>query len=143
MYEILNSIADGQAGVVMRYQALDAGLSADDMDVLLKRKEWVPLRRGAYVHNDRLAAMSDEDRHRATVHAVVHALRRPVVVSHTSAVVMHGLPTWGLDLSEVHVSRGDLHSTRLEAGIRHHQGGIREDDSVTIAGMRVMGIART
>ncbi|MFW5898866.1 MAG: hypothetical protein ACOCUN_00200 [Jiangellaceae bacterium] len=143
MYEILNGIADGQAGVVMRSQALDAGLSADDMDALLKRKEWVPLRRAAYVHSDRLAAMSDEDRHRAAVHAVVHTLRRPAVVSHTSAVVMHGLPTWGLDLSEVHVSRTDLHSSRFEAGVRHHQGEIREDDTVTVAGVRVMGIPRT
>ncbi len=143
MYEILDGIADRHAGVVMRSQALDAGLRADDVDVLLKRKEWVPIRRGAYVRKDRLDAMSDVERHRATVHAVVQALRRPVVVSHTSAVVMHGLPTWGLDLSEVHVSRSDLHSVRLEAGVQHHQGKIRDDDSVTIDGVRVMGIPRT
>ena len=122
MYEILQTLAGAQAGVVMRSQAIAAGYHADDIDHLLKRGEWVSLRRGAYVERDRLDAMDDVQKHRARIHAVMRSLRAPSVVSHVSAVVMHRLPDWGLDLDDVHVSRADLHSPRTEAGVHHHAG---------------------
>jgi hypothetical protein len=120
MYEILKTLADAQAGVVMRSQAIQAGDQADDIDRLLKRGEWVSLRRGAYVERDHLDAMDDVQKHRARIHAVMRSLQAPSVVSHVSAVVMHNLPVWGLDLDNVHVSRTDLHSPRTEAGLSGH-----------------------
>lgn len=143
MYEILQTLADAQAGVVMRSQAIEAGYHADDIDRLLKREEWVSLRRGAYVERDRLNAMDDVQKHRARIHAVMRSLRAPAVVSHVSAVVMHNLPDWGLDLDNVHVSRTDLHSPRTEAGVHHHAGEIKADDVVQIDGLAVMSLSRT
>lgn len=143
MYEILRTLADAQAGVVMRAQAIQAGYDSYDIDHLLKRGEWVSLRRGAYVERNLLDAMDDVQQHRARVHAVMRSLRAPSVVSHVSAVVMHDLPVWGLDLDTVHVSRTDLHSPRTEAGVSHHAGEIKDADVVDIDGLRVMSLPRT
>jgi hypothetical protein len=70
----------------------------------------VPIRRGAYVRRTVWDAMTPVQRHFAKINAVVQSLEAPAVVSHQSAVGVHGLPTWDLDLSLVHVTRGDLHS---------------------------------
>ena len=143
MYEILKTLADAQAGVVMRSQAIQAGYQADDIDRLLKRGEWVSLRRGAYVERDHLDAMDDVQKHRARIHAVMRSLQAPSVVSHVSAVVMHNLPVWGLDLDNVQVSRSDLHSPRTEAGVHHHAGETKAGDVVQIDGLPVMSLPRT
>lgn len=127
----------------MRAQALAAGCTAEEIDAMLRRKEWVSLRRGAYVERDVYDAMTPEQRHLALIHAVVRSLRVPAVVSHVSAVLLRGLPTWGLDLSEVHVSRADLHSPRHEAGVHHHAGELLETEIELIDGVRVTGLPRT
>lgn len=143
MNAALAAIAARQGGVVMRAQAREAGYPRDEIDFLVRRGEWISLRRGAYVERDLADSMSDEQRHRALVHAVVRSLRFPAVVSHVSAALIHGLPVWGLDLSEVHVSRRDLHAPRHEAGVHHHSGALRDEEVVTVAGIRVTNLART
>lgn len=140
---ILEALADTQRGVVMRQQAIDAGLRPDDIDFLLKRGEWVSLRRGAYVSRDRLEQMDDAQRHLARIHAVARSLAQPAVVSHTSAALLHGLPDWNIGHSDVHVSRGNLRSPRTESGVHHHTGELRPDDVVEIDGIQVTSLART
>ena len=44
-------------------------------------------------------------RHRLLVRATMAGLRRPAVVSHQSAAVLHGLPLWDVPLDRVHVTR--------------------------------------
>lgn len=139
----LRSIAAGQGGVVTRAQALKAGYAEADIDDLVRRKEWVSLRRGAYMEREVHDALTSEARHLALVHAVTRSLRKPTVVSHVSAAVVHGLPTWGLDLSEVHVTRTELHSPRHEAGVHHHAGDLRRDETIEVGGVRVTALPRT
>ncbi len=139
----LRSIAAGQGGVVTRAQALKAGYAEADIDDLVRRKEWVSLRRGAYVEREVHDALTGEARHLALVHAVTRSLRKPTVVSHVSAAVVHGLPTWGLDLSEVHVTRTELHSPRHEAGVHHHAGNLQQDETTEVDGVRVTALPRT
>jgi hypothetical protein len=110
MNEIFDVIAARHGGVVMRAQALAAGYTAAEIDRRRRKREWVPIRRGAYVRRTVWEAMTPVQRHFAKINAVVQSLEAPAVVSHQSAVGVHGLPTWDLDLSLVHVTRGDLHS---------------------------------
>jgi hypothetical protein len=139
----LMSLAADQGGVVMRRQAVAAGYAAEEIDYLVRRGEWVSIRRGAYVERDIHDNMTDEDRHRALIHAAVRSLHKPAVVSHASAVVLRDLPTWGLDLSEVHVTRGDLHSPRHEAGVYHHVGDLKTEEIVSVQGVATTALART
>ncbi|HEX6577524.1 MAG TPA: type IV toxin-antitoxin system AbiEi family antitoxin domain-containing protein [Jiangellaceae bacterium] len=137
------AIAASQGGVVMRSQALAAGYTEVEIKRRRRRGQWVAIRRGAYVDRVSLAAMTPDQLHLAMIHAVVRSLDRPAVVSHTSAAVLRGLPSWGLDLSEVHVTRGDLHSPRIEGGVHHHAGELRSDDVEQIDGIWVTSAART
>lgn len=143
MKAALKAVADMQGGVVTRHQARQAGYAPDEIDFLVRRGEWVSLRRGAYAERDRVATMSNEQRHLALLHAVARSLRTPAVVSHVSAVVLHGLPTWGLDLSEVHISRQNLHASRHEAGVHHHRGNLTRGEVVAVDGVGVTCLART
>ena len=139
----LAALAATQGGVVLRPQALDAGYSDQEIATLCRTEAWVRVRRGAYVDGLLWRAMTPEDRHRVTAHAVVLSLDKPAVVSHASACVLLNLPTWGYDLSEVHVTRGDLQSPRTEAGVHHHVGSLGPDDVVVIDGITVTSPDRT
>ena len=143
MDEIFDSIAARHSGVVMREQALAAGYTAAEIDRRRRTRAWVPIRRGAYVNRAAWEAMTPVQRHLAYVHAVVQSLDVPAVVSHQSAVVAHDLPTWNLDLSLVHVTRGDLHSPRVEAGVHHHAGSLLDEDVDKVGGIEVTAPART
>ncbi|HEX2362601.1 MAG TPA: type IV toxin-antitoxin system AbiEi family antitoxin domain-containing protein [Jiangellaceae bacterium] len=139
----LAAIAATQGGVILRRQALKAGFSDQEIHILCRTTEWVRIRRGAFVDGAAWQAMTPEERHRATVHAVVLVLKKPAVVSHVSACVMLNLPTWGYDLSRVHVTRSDLHSPRIEGGVHHHAGTLTGNDLVPIDGIEVTPPDRT
>lgn len=141
--EIFASIAASQGGVVMRSQALAAGYTEAEIDRRRRQKLWVPIRRGAYVARQLFEAMTREQLYVALIHAVVRSLDKPAVVSHVSAAALYGLPAWGLDLSLVHVTRGDLHSPRIEGGVHHHAGELRTDDVEQVNGIWVTSPART
>jgi hypothetical protein len=59
--------------------------------------------------------------HRLASIAAVRSLRSDIVLSHQSAIVAHGLPTWSLDLSKVHVTRRDNTSGRAIAAVIQHR----------------------
>jgi hypothetical protein len=63
------------------------------------------------------------------------------IVSHQSAVVLHGLPTWGLDLSRVHLTRagGRGRSDRIA---RLHTSPVPDGDLTQVDGVPVTAPAR-
>ena len=69
------------------------GWSDDELGRLVRAGELDRLRRGAYV--DARSRRMRSARHRLLVRATMAGLRRPAVVSHQSAAVLHGLPLWG------------------------------------------------
>jgi hypothetical protein len=139
----LAAVSAAQGGAVLRRQALAAGISDDEISRRVRSGTWMAIRRGAYVERSAWLAMDDSARHRARAHAVVANLAGPVVVSHTSAAAMLGLPTWGLDLSTVHVTRPPGVSTRTEAGVWHHSARLSDDQVIEIDGMTITHPART
>ena len=139
----LAALASRQGGVILRRQALDCGYSDQEIEQLLRDGLWVRIRRGAYIERAVWDAMDRVARHRATVNAVTLVLEKPAVVSHISACVMLNLPTWGYDLSLVHVTRGDLHSPRIEGGVHHHAGAIADGDITVVDGIIVTPPDRT
>ena len=66
-----------------------------------------------------------------------------VAVSHQSALVLHQLPQWALDLSEVQLSRLDerRHSGPV-AGVRYHRGRLSSADLTERDGLPVTTLAR-
>ncbi|HEY9411521.1 MAG TPA: hypothetical protein VIP77_18220 [Jiangellaceae bacterium] len=139
----LRATAALQGGVILRPQALRAGLVDDEIARLRAQGHWHGVRRGAYVPAELWQSLDHEGRHRALTRAVHLQLTAPAVISHVSAAVMLGLPIWDLDLSCVHVTRADLHSPRREAGVHHHAGHLADDDVVIVDGVPVTSPART
>ncbi len=134
----------GESGSVLRRELLEFGLSSQEVERMLASGVLVRVRRGAYALADEWDGMSPETRHLVTARAVLRALPRPAVLSHVSAAIAHGLPTWGADLSKVHIVRtARRRSAHVEAGVVHHACSLPEDHVTTVDGVQVTTVART
>lgn len=76
--------------------------------------------------------------------ATLERLSDGAVASHVSAAVLHGLPTWGMSLERVHVSR-DRHRSggRVGRRIHVHSVPLNADEVVAVGGTVVTSAART
>ncbi|WP_139980902.1 hypothetical protein [Nocardioides litoris] len=99
-------------------------------------------RRGAYSPYDGFVALDRLGRHAVTSRAVLAQADVPVALSHLSAAVWFGAPEWGLDLSEVHVTRFDRRSGRREAGVVQHRGALLPGDLVEVHGLPMVSPTR-
>ena len=100
------------------------------------------IRHGAYVDQSLWQRLSDRDRHRLLVRAVLKSRPATYVVSHYSALAEHGVDLWGLDLSRAQLTHADRRPRRSEAGVVVHRGRLREEDVVTARGLPVVTVAR-
>lgn len=138
--EKLAFLAESQFGVILRPQAIAAGYSPQEIQRQLGAAEWVGVRRGAYAAASAWRTMTVAERHRALCFAVAAKIGPDAAISHTSAVALHGLPTWGHDLSEVHVSKANV--SRHAGGVFHHRTAVPSDHVVDIQGIPVTAAAR-
>lgn len=125
-------LAGKQHGVILRRQAIEAGVSPGELRRLVDTGRWIAIRRGAYVSDDTWSAMGRDERHRALCFAVVAKVGNDAVLSHVSSITVHELPTWKHDLDAVHVSRATR--SRATAGIVHHR--------ITVPRAQVEGVGR-
>ena len=65
------------------------------------------------------------------------------VLSHVSAAVLHGLPTWGLPLGKIHRTRDRRSGGRVGDGTHLHVAPLEADEVVSIGGLFVTSVART
>ena len=127
--------------LVLRRQALDAGLVDDEIRRRRRRGDWTALQRGAYLVGS--ARPSPRQRHLLMVRATLAGLRRPAVLSHASAAALHGLPLWGLPLHQVHVTREPPARSADETRLRSHVAHLAPDDIAVVDGTAVSTVART
>jgi len=132
--------------VVSSRQAADAGYTREQIRERLADGRWERVRYGQYAERLDLSHLSPWDRevvrHRLLVHAAMNAMRpESAVVSHHSALVMHGVPVWRADLAEVQLTRTSGRS-ELKAGVRHHRGVLDLRDTTEMDGRAVTSIAR-
>jgi hypothetical protein len=108
------------------------GFGDDEVQRMLRAGDLTPVRRGSYV---REAVPEDLDsRHALRVRAQLGHLDDGAVVSHASAAVLHGLPTWGMRLQRVHVTRDRRNGGRTRPGLHVHTAPLHADDIVGGAG---------
>lgn len=101
------------------------------------------VRRGAYAFGPELGEFEDAERHRELINASIDGLADNAVLSHTSAAVLHGLPTWRSELRRVHVARDGGYGGRVGAVVHVHPAALPEWQVVEIGGRRVTSLART
>ena len=74
----------------------------------------------------------------------IAGLRRPAVVSHQSAAVLHGLPLWDVPLDRVHVTRRPRGVERHRArSCACHVARLRDDEVTLVDGIAVTDPVRT
>ncbi|MGZ0153231.1 type IV toxin-antitoxin system AbiEi family antitoxin domain-containing protein [Kribbella sp. WER1] len=140
-------VAALQGGVFSRRQAVFSGYSPAQIRQRLGDGRWVRIRHGQYAEKRDLTALEPWTRarheHLQRVHAVVNSRRSSAVaVSHHSAVSLHGLPLWGLDLTRVHITRRDGTISGRIAGVHHHAGELSDADLTLAGGLVTTTVAR-
>jgi hypothetical protein len=125
-------------GFFTRAAARDVGYDDKAVGLMVRTKLWTRFRRGYYSFTDIWGSLDDVARHRVRSRAVLHSLGDAVALSHVSGVVAHGLTTWGVDLSRVHVTRVDGGAGRVEGDVAHHVGTCTADDVVEVDGLRTL-----
>ena len=124
----------------LRRRAIDEGWSDEELSRLVRAGELERLRRGAYVAGTLPADVAAV--HRLLVEATLPGLRRPAVVSHQSAAVLHGLPLWDTPLNRVHVTRPGGWND-VGRVLRVHVADLRDDEVARVDGMAVTNPLRT
>lgn len=126
----------------LRQELIDQGFN--DRAIALLRREGIfeRPRRGAYVDGAAWRSVDAPGRHALTARAVLRQAKAEIVLSHVSALDEYDAPTWGVDLSVVHVTRKDGRAGRKERGIQQHCGRLLPDDVVTRNGVPVTSAAR-
>ncbi|GAA3104901.1 hypothetical protein GCM10010530_30820 [Kribbella aluminosa] len=140
-------LADAQGGVYSRAQAADCDYTPGQIHDRIQDGRWERIRHGQYAEAVELSHLPPWEqqalRHRRLIHAVMNSLRPgTVAVSHQSALVLHGIPQWGPDLGEVHLSRLDRHRGGRIAGVRHHRGTLAAADLAVIDGLPATTVPR-
>lgn len=138
-------------GIVLRSRAIAAGYNDNALARLVRAGVITRVRQGAYVECARWVALDASARHDTLSRAVLQQYDDSVALSHDSAVIRHRGPSYGLDLSKVHLLHL-LPSTgrRNVAGIVHHEGTARVvdltrngEDWLTAPARTVMDVAIT
>ncbi|WKN50382.1 type IV toxin-antitoxin system AbiEi family antitoxin domain-containing protein [Nocardioides sp. Arc9.136] len=125
-------------GFFTRRDARSAGYADRDITKVVRHRVWVRIRRGYYTFTELWQALDDLGRHRVRSGAVLDSLGDRVALSHVSGVVEHGIDTWGVDLSRVHVTRLDGGPGRIEGDVVHHEGFCAADEVLDAGGRLVL-----
>lgn len=142
----LQRVARERGGWFSRADALEAGYTLSEIRLRLHRKRWMRLCRDAYVESggwpaDEPQWVRTERLHGLMARAVFARASGGAVISHQSATLLHGLPTWGLDHSQVHLTKitGRARSDRT---VRVHRAPLRTDELDEAFGLRLTSPAR-
>lgn len=127
-----------ESGFFTRQEALSAGYSGSAIARMVRRKEWIRFRHGAYAFADEWRALDPVGRHQIRSNAVMRSLGDAVALSHVSGCIRHGIDVWGMSLARVHVTRLDGGPGRIEGDVVHHEGLVLDADVVRVGGQQVL-----
>ena len=121
MDERLAAVIAARGGVVSSSDAVRVGLTPVQLDGLARSGQLVRVRRGAYVLRDAHDSATAEERYCLRVKAILRTRPSMDAASHHAAALLHGVDTYGVDLSVVDVV-ARVRATRLRSGLRTHPG---------------------
>ena len=142
----LIKVAGERGGWFSRADVLEAGYTDSETRLRLRKGLWTRLCRDVYVETDSWPdGESPWERtsrlHQLMARAVTHRLDGEVVISHQSATLLRGLPTWGLDHGRVQVTRTSGRA-RSDRAVQIHRSPLELDDVSELAGLRLTSAAR-
>ena len=130
--------------VLSRCQALAAGHSPAEIDALVRSRRWLALRRAVYLLQP---CLPDDPvvRHAVLVQAAALSTAVPVVASHRSAALLHGLPLVTAHSGEPVLTRVVERGAPRGPGRRSARlvAVVPEDQQVLVHGAPVTSVARS
>ena len=129
-------------GVFLTREALAVGYDPKTIRSLVRRREWVHVRHGAYCTADLWHSLDARGRRSLVADAVYRSAKAHVVLSHTTAVDRMNVPVWDMP-DATHLTRTDGKAGRREAGVVQHRGEVVAEDLTILDGMWVTSGTRT
>lgn len=120
---LLTTLATTQRGVLTRKQARGCGCSEADLDRWVAKGLARSLWRGILSFNPEPDDAGGRNRELALAVSIVYGER--VVVSHHSALLVSGLPTYGVDLASVRLTRLNGGDSLLSPPVRISRSAVR------------------
>jgi hypothetical protein len=128
--------------IVLTRTLRNQGYDGRDLRRMKRDGGLIPVRRGAYIR-DRPAERTCADEHRELILATMPQLHDGAVVSHASAAVLHGLPTWPQAIDRVHVTRNRSSGGNRRSIVQVHAAPLPDDQVTVIGSLTVTSLART
>ena len=121
---------------------LNDGFSHGELARLSRSESLVRIRRGAY-GGPPSHELDARETHRRLIAGTVPQLGAGAVLSHGSAAVLHGLPVWPDQLTQVHITRNRAGGGRRRRYVHVHGLPLDPGDTVSVDGLMVTSLART
>ncbi|MEU8223840.1 type IV toxin-antitoxin system AbiEi family antitoxin domain-containing protein [Kribbella sp. NPDC048915] len=142
----LRVLAAARHGWFTRADAATAGYSDSELRRRLRSGQWSRLSRDAYVEPAEWPATEEpwekaRRLHLLKIRAAVERMGDGAVISHQSAAVLHGLPTWGLDLTKVQLTK-PAGRARSDLLANVHRSRFAPGEITVVDGLRVVTPAR-
>ena len=142
MRDILDTVSTRYDGLISAAALGEAGLTVRAVQALVACGDLVRIRRGIYVLGPMWRDTTDDGRYRLFVRATAASAAHPLIFSHHSAAVLHGLPIIGRWPQAVHVIAADATGGSNARYTTSHRG-VAEPSTVQIDGLTVTSLART
>ena len=126
----------------LRRDLIGRGWRDRDIAAAVRAGTLTKVRYGAYVRSELVASLDEAALARVRARAVLRTGSAASVLSHDTAYLEHGLPAWGLDLDNTHLTRTDGKAGRREAGVVQHRNHLRPHDWQTRDGVQLTSPAR-
>jgi len=138
------ALMSAQHGLVTRKQAIEAGMSADQIDRLVRTKVWTAVRRGVYAETSYVATLTTVRAKRMLAdRAASMRIGAKHHMSHHSAAYLLDLPVLQEPEPVTHVTRMGIVGSHHRHGVKHHRAPFRPELVVERAGLLCLGPART
>ncbi len=129
-------------GVFLRREAIQAGYSDKAIAVQRRSGQWHRIRHGIYCFSDIWTALTPEEQHLTHARGILRVTPGKVMLSHTTALLAHGIAVWGMPLDRIHLTRIAGGPARLERDVVHHVGSTRPAERLMVNGLPVIAPAR-
>jgi hypothetical protein len=129
--------------VIFRRRALADGVTASEIRHARDFGRLVRVGTGAYISDEHFAGLDAQALHRVRIAAALQSRPPGVVVSHTSAALLHGMDLGDISLERVHLTRNHASGGGRTSGVHVHATPFDATDVVTVGGLPVTSPART
>ncbi|MFG1789905.1 type IV toxin-antitoxin system AbiEi family antitoxin domain-containing protein [Nocardia sp. NPDC049149] len=128
--------------LISRRQALASGMSDRELQRRCESGQWRRIRPGRYLDAPE-PDPTPEGRHILLAVATCDAMSVEPVLSHCSALVFHGIPTWTIPLDRVHLTQGRINGGRIQKQLVVHAAHLEPDEITIVNDLRVTTPPRT